>query len=360
MTDEFDILDVDCKEEIEEKKIENFEFNPEYIRNRNHSYLIAYGSDSQDVTQMISHNKITGLLPVIITNENGVTRYRYEITSLIPLNHWIKKKSVGIEEIRIVLNSIYHCSEAIEEFFLELESLVLIPEYIFIDEKDLQCYFLFLDGYRVDFTVALKQVVQFLLENINDNKRRETRCVYDIYETLQNPNYCLEEVMEKLYDKKEEYVDEMFESQEIEYEEILEEKKNPISKILSKIFRRRKKEIPLLEEEDDYEDPETTILKVKSEEKILKSVSLETNDIPINGKEVIIGKVASITTVQIDSKVISRMHAKIYKKEEEWKIVDLLSTNGTYLNGKRLKAEEEYALKEGDKVKFADLEYVFY
>ena len=119
--------------------------------------------------------------------------------------------------------------------------------------------------------------------------------------------------------------------------------------------------IPVMNYMREYdEDPETTILKVKSEEKILKSVSLEINDIPINGEEVIIGKVASVTTVQIDSKVISRMHAKIYKKEEEWKIVDLLSTNGTYLNGKRLKAEEEYALKEGDKVKFADLEYVFY
>ncbi len=358
MTDEFDILDVDDEEE--KKPIEDFEFSPEYTRNRNHSYLWINSASNQDVEQMLVHNKIKGLLPVMISSEDGGTKYRYEITSLIPLTHWIKKKSVGIEEIRIVLNSIYHCSEAIEEFFLELESLVLIPEYIFIDEKDLQCYFLFLDGYRVDFTVALKQVVQFLLENINDNKRRETRCVYDIYETLQNPNYCLEEVMEKLYDKKEEYVDEMFEPQEIEYEEILEEKKNPISKILSKIFHRRKKEIPLLEEEDDDEDPETTILKVKSEEKILKSVSLEINDIPINGEEVIIGKVASVTTVQIDSKVISRMHAKIYKKEEEWKIVDLLSTNGTYLNGKRLKAEEEYALKEGDKVKFADLEYVFY
>ena len=181
MTDEFDILDVDDEEE--KKPIEDFEFSPEYTRNRNHSYLWINSASNQDVEQMLVHNKIKGLLPVMISSEDGGTKYRYEITSLIPLTHWIKKKSVGIEEIRIVLNSIYHCSEAIEEFFLELESLVLIPEYIFIDEKDLQCYFLFLDGYRVDFTVALKQVVQFLLENINDNKRRETRCVYDIYET---------------------------------------------------------------------------------------------------------------------------------------------------------------------------------
>ena len=359
MMDEFDMIDVDCEEEVQ-KPVEDFKFNPEYTRNRNHSYLWINGTSNQDVEQMLVHNKIKGLLPVTINNEDGDTRYRYEITSLIPLIHWIKKKSVGIEEIRIVLNSIYHCSEALEEFFLELESLVLIPEYIFIDEKDLQCYFIFFDEYRVDFTVALKQVLQFFLENISDNKRKETRCVYDIYETLQNPNYCLEEVMEKLYDKKEESIDEMFEPQEIEYEEILEEKKNPISKILSRIFYKRKKEIPLLEEEEEYEDPETTILKVESKTKILKSINPEINDIPINAQEVIIGKVASVTTVQIDSKVISRMHAKIYKKQGEWKIVDLLSTNGTHLNGKRLKAEEEYTLKEGDKVKFADLEYVFY
>ena len=388
--DEFDILDVDCEEEIKETG-EELKFNPEYIRNRNHSYIEACGGVNQDVVEMISHNKIKGLLPITISSENGVMKYRYEITSLIPLSHWIHKKKVGIEEVRVVFNAIYNCTEALEEFFLDLESLVLIPEYIFVDEKDLQCYFLFFDGYNKDFTKSLREVVQFFLENIDSNKRKETQCMYAIYEILQNPNYCFEEVMEKLYEREE--VVHTFEPvEELEYEEIVEEKKRPITKVLAGIFillgillgayfkkiyslsivivgiiflilsMRKKeveKEIPILEEED-YEDPETTILKVQSDEKVLKSVDSDKMDITIDGEEFIIGKVALVTHAQIDSKVISRMHAKIYKKEDEWKIVDLLSTNGTYLNGEKLKPEEEYSLKSGDKVRFANLEYVFY
>lgn len=391
--DEFDMLDIDYEEEVK-KTIEELKFNPEYIRNRNHSYLEIYGSKNRDVIEMLSHNKIKGLLPITISSENGLIKYRYEITSLISLNHWMNKKKVGMEEVRLVLSAIYNCTEALEEFFLDLENLVLMPEYIFVDEKNLQFYFLVFDGYEKDFTKSLKELIQFFLEHIDSSKRREASCIYAIYEVLQNPNYCFKEIMEKLYEKKE-VVDtfEPIKEEELEYEEIVEEKKIPVNKILAGscilagillgiYFRtiysliivvvgiillvlsikkkETEKEIPILEDEDCEEDPETTILKPQSNERVLKSVNSDKMNIIINGEEFIIGKVASVTNAQIDSRVISRMHAKIYKKDDEWKIVDLLSTNGTYLNGKRLKAEEEYSLKEGDKVRFADLEYVFY
>ena len=39
--------------------------------------------------------------------------------------------------------------------------------------------------------------------------------------------------------------------------------------------------------------------------------------------------------------------------------MDLASTNGTYINGKRLPAEETVKLEQGDMVAFANVEYIF-
>lgn len=63
---------------------------------------------------------------------------------------------------------------------------------------------------------------------------------------------------------------------------------------------------------------------------------------------------------QIDDKVISRTHAVLFEEEGQWYLRDEKSTNGTWLNGKRLQAEEAYLLHENDEMLFAQrYQYVF-
>ncbi len=73
----------------------------------------------------------------------------------------------------------------------------------------------------------------------------------------------------------------------------------------------------------------------------------------------IIGKDPEKTQIQLNHESVSRVHALIYREGEECLIEDLNSTNGTWINGKSLKPREPYILKEGDKVRFAGMEYIF-
>lgn len=57
--------------------------------------------------------------------------------------------------------------------------------------------------------------------------------------------------------------------------------------------------------------------------------------------------------------VISRRHAKILKEGMQYFLVDTKSLNGTYLNGERIAAGEKKELKEGDRVDFADICFIF-
>lgn len=74
---------------------------------------------------------------------------------------------------------------------------------------------------------------------------------------------------------------------------------------------------------------------------------------------VVIGKRQTASDAVIDLPTVSRVHAKIKKKEEGYYLTDLNSRNGTTVNGRLLKAEEEYCLQNEDEVAFAQARYVF-
>ena len=53
---------------------------------------------------------------------------------------------------------------------------------------------------------------------------------------------------------------------------------------------------------------------------------------------------------------VSSLHAKIIHLNGNWRVLNLLSTNGTYVNGKKLTISP---LKPGDRVRFAQAEFLF-
>lgn len=74
--------------------------------------------------------------------------------------------------------------------------------------------------------------------------------------------------------------------------------------------------------------------------------------------EIHIGKEERSADVCIPCSTVSRIHAKIIRREERYYLTDLGSTNGTCINGKRLAPEESVELETGDLVAFAEAEYM--
>ena len=73
----------------------------------------------------------------------------------------------------------------------------------------------------------------------------------------------------------------------------------------------------------------------------------------------VIGKMENAADAVIELPTVSRIHAKIRKREGEYYLTDLNSRNGTSVNGKILKGDEEYCLQDQDQIDFAQARYVF-
>jgi SARP family transcriptional regulator, regulator of embCAB operon len=76
---------------------------------------------------------------------------------------------------------------------------------------------------------------------------------------------------------------------------------------------------------------------------------------PIQGPRTTIGREAD-NLIQLPHDKVSKHHAIVLQAEGGWLIEDLRSTNGVFVNGKRI---EGVQLKEGDIVKIGPYEFYF-
>ncbi|MDO4453153.1 MAG: DUF6382 domain-containing protein [Eubacteriales bacterium] len=122
-----------------------------------------------------------------------------------------------------------------------------------------------------------------------------------------------------------------------------------------------------LEDEDEEETElltfgETVLLeteKIKSEKKLVSLEKEKSPDICISCSSMIVGKIRQQADFVLDDEHISRVHARIEKNGDDVYVMDLNSTNGTFVNGERLQENERRRLQPLDKVAFASIVYEY-
>lgn len=62
-------------------------------------------------------------------------------------------------------------------------------------------------------------------------------------------------------------------------------------------------------------------------------------------------------TIVVDHDSVSLVHARIFQKDDEWWVLNLLSTNGTFVNGRKV---TDSLLHDGDHVRFGETEFIFH
>lgn len=110
--------------------------------------------------------------------------------------------------------------------------------------------------------------------------------------------------------------------------------------------------------QEEAEEMNTMVL--WNQEKVKKVRSLVRDDgssIELSYYPFIIGKQEGLCDHVISKSTVSRLHLRIDETEGGCRITDLNSTNGTYLNGRCLNANEAAPVQEGDEIGIADLKF---
>ena len=107
---------------------------------------------------------------------------------------------------------------------------------------------------------------------------------------------------------------------------------------------------------------ETIVLSVAGRSLPPTLVSREREDLPairLENELTIIGKMPGAADAILPLPTVSRVHARIRRKEGEYYLCDLNSRNGTSVNGQLLAADQEWQLADQDEIDFAEAGYRF-
>lgn len=107
---------------------------------------------------------------------------------------------------------------------------------------------------------------------------------------------------------------------------------------------------------------ETTVLSAGAVSGPASLVSREPGELApiyLNEDLTVIGKMENACDAVISLPTVSRIHAKIRKREDNYYLTDMNSRNGTVVNGRLLLPDEEYRLEPEDEVDFAQARYIF-
>ncbi len=81
-------------------------------------------------------------------------------------------------------------------------------------------------------------------------------------------------------------------------------------------------------------------------------------EIAVNKDEFVLGRKQGVADGVIPfNRMIGRAHCKILKRQNGYLIVDLDSSNGTYVNGIRLQPNQPYPIRSGDTIRLANSEF---
>jgi pSer/pThr/pTyr-binding forkhead associated (FHA) protein len=82
--------------------------------------------------------------------------------------------------------------------------------------------------------------------------------------------------------------------------------------------------------------------------------------IKIDGQEFVIGKKQDkVNYCILDNPAVSRVHAKIIKRDGQYFIIDMGSTNHTYVNGTQAPANLEVPINNGARIRISNEEFAF-
>lgn len=364
----------------------------EYKRDSNHNYIILPVKKKADYQlRMILDNDIPGLLSAKTREWNGEEKLYYDISSRQPLSRMFEKNEIGFLELKGFLYSLEDIKQQLRRFLIDEELLIIDPDFCFIEPGEQSVEWIISPAPMDDIREQYTKLGEFILEHTDhaDNEAREL--ALEIYRSIKEERFLVENIIQTMenakllikdslpvsvdYFQPEKDISDLSEGQIPYYGKTTE---TWIQKLFG-LFKKNDEWMLMPDRKETYDMPKVTgemgnnaftdygkTVVIDVEEKITKGILVGTgrfdsNRYDVSGEDYIIGSFKERVDIYINSRKISRMHAKIFRNEEgSYFIQDLNSANGTKKNGIYLDSNEISELKPGDEILFSDTyTYVF-
>lgn len=367
----------------------------EYRKEKAETYFRIQKDSRKDCNyeeKMLEHNPGEGKLEFSVQEEDGTWFYRYKITGRKAMSGIYAMMSIGERQIRNVLCQIFKIMEDAKEYLLPESGFVLLPSYIFATLPKMEIELCYVPGYHVPVKEQLESLFEYLLNRVDYEDKEAVELLYDCYMLCVRGRGSMDEIKERVRKGEEETGQEtgkektevmVLEKERRGTDETAfngrqapEKKENEPSSYMNWLtdlfFHRKKKEALLVAEkqeeyhagktetdvwEEEAEQP-TQLLSIREETETAQLLNEETGEVVfLNKLPFYIGSVSKYADYVLPTPGVSRIHCCIQKRDEDYYLSDLNSTNGTYLDGKEVLPGKEELLWNGAVLRIAGTEF---
>ena len=392
----------------------------EYLKSMNLNYerIKLNGKPEERRYQycILSRGGIRGLLDCSLRFINGDAFLYYDITSKQSISKmFYNKKTVDRDWVKDFVWNLNRIQQEASRFLLDDKSIIWFPEQVYRDIEDSRWSFIYYPYY--DGENGFRQFLEFVIEKLDYDDELLVECVYRMYEQYEEMGdiYIKDKIFRDVQvldeiqtvrnegaERKDRETGEDADDIELPQQEVYEvkpetkqktkkrksnEKRGLLSflegaKRKDKADRERIKqenlyameygrELSLVaeepasyddEQEDDGDYGRTVYLENVAEAAETKRRLYDEEGMVLavlDDTPLVIGKKKEDADVVIDNRMVSRIHARVFKEDGEYMIEDLNSTNGTFKNGLRLKPYEKRRLMEGDEIRLGSVNILF-
>lgn len=333
--------------------------------------------------KMIKYNPGGGRLEFTRQQKDGEEYLCYKVTGKKALNSIYAALPIRERQIRTILGQLFLALENAKEYLLSEEDFVLSPNLMFATLPRMDMEFCYVPGYGVPLREQLEGLFEYLLNRVDYEDKQAVNLLYDCYMFCMREKGGLAEIKKLLAKETEVEKQEAVEQKEqrepvpekkqVKYFEQEEKKMSSgsyVSWLTEKIFPWKRKELALVSEEKEpylaekkkesySETEERTVLLMEMQKPAGPELVCEQTGevVPLTKFPFYIGSAREYADFVPAGEGVSRIHCCISKREDNYYLSDLNSTNGTYLNGKEVIPGKDVLLAANDEIRITSQEF---
>lgn len=194
-----------------------------YIRDNSNNYMMISspekpGEESYQI-KMLLKNTVSKFLPISLKSINNNQMYCYDISSKQPLSRMYEGNNITNDDVINIAMHISQITSIVNEYLLELDSVVLNARLMYMNISDRSLYFTYYPYGEKEFGESLRQLFEFILEHLDHSDKKAVMLTYGIYQKILQNDYNVENLLENVIeDQKNERpnIKDCFDSQEMD------------------------------------------------------------------------------------------------------------------------------------------------
>lgn len=227
----------------------------EFERSLHNNYMVIRNTEEPEVeslidiennyqVRMLSETEIEGFLLLKVRYFNGKAEFCYDISAKQKMSDWFKSKKINNTELRNILLNLCEVLDRAEDYLLDVNHIVLNPDYIFVDMDKYLVYLCYCPLYEEDIVKTGQEFLQYLLEILDYNDKPAVEMGYEVFRLCMKNGFGINIIKNYLADKQEAIVEETEEWNSVVpvsvmKEEVEDEYEKPIIPYFELPFRRK-------------------------------------------------------------------------------------------------------------------------